>query len=96
MPKLLTLKERLPMEYGIRTVADFLAVPRERRALCLAEFRVWLEMVELFDAALGLALVGQPAEFHWIDDDKGEMVAAILNGAGGQLNLRFQMKEGAR
>jgi hypothetical protein len=63
--------------YEIRTVADFLMVPPERRALCLSEFQTWLEMAdatrEIVAALPGIveATFGTDG-FKWVDDDKGE------------------------
>lgn len=60
-------------EYTIRTVADFLTVPPDRREICIAEFAVWLSLVEEARKVLGDLLVSDPgAAFEWVDDDKSE------------------------
>ena len=55
-----------PLVYNIKTVADFLKVPFDRRKACLAEFAVFLEsadhLAELFTTG-AVAL-----EYQWCDD----------------------------
>ena len=68
--------------YEIRTVADFLIVPEERRSVCLREFHSWLAIQEGVTALLLAAndalegdlkrehLHWQNDVFRWNDDGK--------------------------
>ena len=47
-----------PLQYEIRTVADFAKVPARRRARCLSEFATWLKMHDDVIALLDPARVG--------------------------------------
>ena len=52
-------------EYRIRKVADFLKVPKDRRAVCLTEF------VDFLDTMEALAIYDEPEiGFVWRDDGK--------------------------
>lgn len=73
--------------YEIRTVADFLKVPAERRRICLREFDAWCALQEgvtdLLCAASG-ALDGDltPADLHWQNEvfrwnDDGEACLSV-------------------
>ena len=57
-------------EYEIRTVADFLKVPSDRRENCLADFDAWLDYVEVA-AQMVIPDVGRVMTdvFRWKDDD---------------------------
>jgi hypothetical protein len=68
--------------YEIRTVADFLSVPEDRRALCIKEFAIWVEMVANLKAMFdGIEFVEDPAaNFIWVDDDKGTATIAVTAG----------------
>lgn len=71
--------------YEIRTVADFLKVPTERRRICLREFHSWLDiqksMIDLLCAASDALDGGLKPEhftwrnevFRWVDDGKAVM-----------------------
>jgi hypothetical protein len=67
-----------PNRYRLATVADFFSVPAERRADCLHDFRLWLEVLEACDAVfVGIAGIRQERGFFtWIDDGKHD---AVLN-----------------
>ena len=56
----------------IRTVVDFFAVPAEKRAHCLKDFAMWLEMVAAAKSMFGdIEGVHLPIDkFQWIDDGK--------------------------
>jgi hypothetical protein len=66
--------------FEIRTVADFLKVPADRRRVCLREFHVWLAIPEAVMGAVRATAeaMGQPAPelrpkldvFVWHDDGK--------------------------
>ena len=65
--------------YEIKTVADFLSVPAEKRAECLADFSQWLSIVDehkeiesLLDQIAGTdgAFSTMTDRFIWIDDSK--------------------------
>jgi hypothetical protein len=75
-----------PKRYEIEKIEDFLKVPPERRALCLAEFQTFLSIMDKVDELRRqlVAGLGIPAEaltfdgrFTWIDDDKGEAVVKV-------------------
>lgn len=71
--------------YEIRGILDFLRVPKERRAACLHEFGIFLDMVEpscsllgsVADEAIGPGAVSfAPIDrFVWTDD--GEIAATL-------------------
>jgi hypothetical protein len=72
--------------FEIRTVADFLTVPEDRRFVCLREFHAWLTMGEGIAALLGIAgdtlgasvnAVFKSDVFVWIDDGKATAHASI-------------------
>lgn len=52
--------------YEIKELMDFVKVPAERRAACLADFAQWVDSYEAVKAVLGDALVR--SHFVWIDD----------------------------
>jgi len=65
--------------YQIKTVVDFLNVPKYKRAECLADFQEWLsimdnhkELEELLDQLADTkgAFQTQHNSFTWIDDGK--------------------------
>ncbi len=68
--------------YEIRTVADFLNVPEDRREVCIREFGVWLELVGNLKVMFeGIEFAEDPAgKFIWVDDDKGTATVAIKAG----------------
>ena len=77
-------------EYRIESVRDFRVVPPSRRAECLREFGIWLDMAERQQrllAAIGESVPGadgvrwelDPA-FVWIDDGMGEMRMTVTAG----------------
>lgn len=72
-------------KYTIRTLTDFLKVPEDRRAECLKEFSVWLELYEavhvLFD---GLLLKDHDA-FVWIDDGKSTATIRVESEDGEEI-----------
>ena len=64
-------------EYHIATVSDFLKVPEDRQADCLAEFADFLgmarsivEMAEIAGEVIGMDAAAQIGPFIWIDDGK--------------------------
>ena len=71
-----------PTRYTIRTVADFMAVPPDRRETCIREFVSWCAcMDELAIIADAAGLKGTiPDSYEWIDDDKHTMTAVIECG----------------
>ncbi|MDX1558992.1 MAG: hypothetical protein R3193_08815 [Marinobacter sp.] len=65
--------------YQIKTVADFMKVPKEKRAECLADFEDWLSIMDNHKELEGLldylsktegAFSTQHNSFTWIDDGK--------------------------
>lgn len=71
-----------PTTYPIRTVADFLAVPADRRETCIREFVSWCCAMDAL--AVITEAAGQkgtiPGCYEWIDDDKHTMTAVIECG----------------
>ena len=70
-------KPDAPKKYTIATVGDFLNVPAERQAACLAEFADYLrvmrdlcEMVKIASAVVGADVESLITPFIWIDDGK--------------------------
>ena len=67
--------------YIIRTIADFLAVPPDRRSECLREFETWCSMADLIQSiADGCATM--PDAFEWTDDGI-RVVDAFIEGFEG-------------
>jgi hypothetical protein len=66
-----------PLVYEIRTVQDFLLVPEDRRAACLAEFGTWLKihnpLLTLLTPPEYPNAVKFAGMFRWIDDGKREV-----------------------
>ena len=64
-------------QYTIRTVGDFVAVPEDRVAACLAEFAEFLtlarEVSELTRAAGGVVVHCEFPEYTWIDDGRRDV-----------------------
>ena len=65
------------VEYVITTVGDFLKVPEDRQADCLAEFADFLgmargivELAEIVGEVVGADAAAQIGPFVWIDDGK--------------------------
>jgi hypothetical protein len=75
-------------DYEIRTVADFLKVPEERRYVCLREFHSWLHMQQAVVDLL-VACGAQPEQvrmrnpdlFTWKDDGEAT-ISVTLHEAG--------------
>ena len=66
-------------EYTIATVGDFLAVPADRQADCLAEFADWLGAargIRDLAAAVGEDPAAQIGPFEWTDD--GERRGTVI------------------
>ena len=64
-------------QYVIATIGDFLKVPEDRQADCLAEFADFLvmarglvELVEIAGEIVGADAAAQIGPFTWIDDGK--------------------------
>jgi hypothetical protein len=57
---------------AIKTVSDFLVVPAEKRAHCLKDFAMWLEMVPAVNDMFGdiEGVRTKTDTFIWIDDGK--------------------------
>jgi hypothetical protein len=73
--------------YEIERVWDFLNVPEDRLDECLREFRIMLDMARATASLLdhiGALTLGddaprwEPANFVWIDDDKGHASITVL------------------
>jgi len=60
-------------EYRIRKVADFLKVPKDRRAVCLTEFLDYLDMLDTLDLPND-----EPIGFDWTDDGKPGCAGVII------------------
>ena len=71
------------IRYELRTVADFLKVPEDRRCICLREFHAWLYMQEAVPDLLVAASeslgggftrddirLREADVFAWVDDGK--------------------------
>lgn len=74
--------------YQIKTVADFLSVPEDRRATCLREFNVWLTMADavrqLQELMPGMVKAEMGVEcFAWVDDGKGEARITVITSLEG-------------
>lgn len=84
--------------YRVRTVADFLTIPADRRAKALAEFPAYLEILETVQPLLSTGLVEREAAevFQWVDDGKEESRVAIINREDGTTILETVRKIGAR
>lgn len=63
--------------YPIATVADFLTVPKERRAQCLREFAMFLEMLDDCVALMG-ATATEGTQFIWTDDGKEQLTGVTF------------------
>lgn len=66
-----------PDEYQIRTVQDFMQVPKDKRDACLADFKHYLEFMDQVEETNqlirgltgGLTALTPSDAFHWVDDD---------------------------
>lgn len=65
--------------YHIKTVADFLEIPKDKRAECLADFQHWLAVMDNHKKVEGLldqladtrgAFSARHDSFTWFDDGK--------------------------
>ena len=56
-------------EYHIRTMQDFLAVPKDRRPAMLADFVEWMNLRDKLQKLADSGEVVPADEFWWIDDD---------------------------
>jgi hypothetical protein len=65
-----------PPKYEIRTVLDFLKVPKHRRARCLKEFRSFLEICEQSAILLGPGVKTRDC-FTWIDDNERNVTITL-------------------
>lgn len=61
--------------YKIRTVADFLAVPPDRREVCASEFVLWLAIAEDLKTLVSPAV--WDGVFEWIDDGKRDISVTL-------------------
>lgn len=89
------MSDTAPARYEIRTVADFLKVPADRRAACLAEFPKCLEYAEAFGGFLD-ACGANGARFDvyvWTDDGV-ERVSACSATTRGKEFLRMNINYG--
>lgn len=66
--------------YPIKTINDLLAVPAERREICLMEIAVGLEQAERA-AELG-RIKPQVSHFQWVDDGKFTATFTLLHAKG--------------
>ena len=76
----ITHQTTLPLShptYTIATVHDFLAVPEDRRAVCLREFGVWVDMMTKVPKIFEGIKVMVPTEFVWIDDGLHTMTVSV-------------------
>lgn len=72
-------------QYHIESLKDFLKVPVERREACMAEFIMWLAMVDLWDVVADTIPEPIPYEaaFTWIDDGKNNVeINVSVKGRG--------------
>jgi hypothetical protein len=83
MNKQSTLTAKAP-EYVIETVDDFLKVPEDRQAACIAEFADFLAIARGLDEAVaslsgifGAAVHPRIGPFIWIDDGKKDRTISI-------------------
>lgn len=84
--------------YAIRTVADFLAVPRDRLDLCIRDFREWIRMADALAFAndvIGAPIMKMNADvFQWINDDKRQAYVIIRDGNGDEIaTATIKMKQ---
>lgn len=63
-----------PKRYEIVTLPDFLQVPEDRLADCLAAFRHYVELCRELQSVDGV----EPIKFTWIDDEISGLSALIL------------------
>jgi hypothetical protein len=73
--------------YQIETVADFLRVPEDRIADCLAEFADYLtmargiiEQAEIAGEVVGVPVTAQIDPFKWVDDGRQKRRIEIMGG----------------
>jgi len=63
----------------IKSVADFFAVPADKRAHCLKDFALWLDFTEeasrLFDGIEGVKIPRDT--FSWIDDCQHDAIIRL-------------------
>lgn len=78
-------------KYVITTVGDFLNVPEERQADCLAEFGDFLgmargmaELAKIAGEVVGVDASAQIGSFTWIDDGKKNRTIRIRLESQGQ------------
>lgn len=80
--------------YVIRTVADFLKVPEDRRAACLAEFPRCLEYLAAICTIVSGSPVPKNAEYVWIDDGETKIRHIKIRGRKGKeiarLNINYK------
>ena len=79
-------------EYIITTLTDFLNVPEDRLASCLADFPEFLKMLRMKSQiekssedyfAIPAGSVQLAEHFHWVDDGKGGMSGMDFYDKGG-------------
>lgn len=66
--------------YEIRTLADFIAVPSDKREHCLRDFAAWCECIELaktLGEIVGGGVIPDTSVFAWIDDGKSDAHVTI-------------------
>lgn len=66
--------------YEIRTLADFIAIPSEKREHCLHDFALWCDVIERavgLEQAFGGVVKAQTDTFVWLDDGKHDMNVRI-------------------
>lgn len=69
-----------PPRYELRSVHDFLIIPKERRDVCVREFIAWCDVVEASIVAFLPIKVEAPDAFVWIDDGKHEVTIGVRAG----------------
>ena len=93
-------KEKNYLEYRISNIADFLAVPQEKRVECLRDFKSWLDfaMQHSLDKSISEYLGGvttlQTDAFTWVDDGQEGVTGIDIYEKDGEHIVRLNMEGG--
>lgn len=90
-------------KYEIRSIADLLTVPQDRRAACLVDLGEWLKVAQdspftdQLGKDLGLEGIGKlvfdPSVFRWCDDGVAGISGCRITNSEGEELLRVKFAD---